>query len=92
MVAVNVPEVAPAAIATDAGTLSAARLLDSVTEHPPAGAAWFMVTVHVLDASGPRLAGPQATALTVIVGARLNVTVCELLPNVAVTVADCAVV
>jgi len=90
--AVKVAEIDPAAILTDVGTVSAARLLDNVTEQPPAGAAWLMATVQVLEASGPRLAGLHVTVLTVISGVRLNVTICEVLPRVAVTVADCDVV
>jgi len=60
-VALNVAEVAPAATVTDAGTVNVVLLLVSVTALPPAGAAWFRVTVQVLEALGPRLAGLHAT-------------------------------
>jgi hypothetical protein len=46
------------------------------------------VTVHTLDALGPRLVGLQASAATVVAATRLMVALCELLPRVAVTVAD----
>jgi hypothetical protein len=39
--------VAPAAMVTDAGTVTAALLEESVTVQPPAGAAGDIVTVHV---------------------------------------------
>src|SRR5580704_4955873 len=56
-VALKVAALAPAATVTDAGTVSAALLLASVTLDPPAGAAWGSVTVHVLTPLCPRLAG-----------------------------------
>ncbi|HUI58056.1 MAG TPA: hypothetical protein VLY04_23945 [Bryobacteraceae bacterium] len=92
VVALNVAEVAPAATVTDAGTVTTVLLLVSATALPPAGAAWFSVTVQVLEALGPRLAGLQASAVTVVGAVRLIVALCELLPRVAVTVADCEVV
>jgi len=46
------------------------------------------VIVHTLDAFGPRLVGLQTSAETVVDATKLMVTLCELLPNVAVTVAD----
>lgn len=46
------------------------------------------VTVQVLEALGPRLVGLQARAVTMVGATRLMVTFCELLPRVAVTVAD----
>lgn len=46
------------------------------------------VIVQALEALGPRLAGLQARAVTTVGATRLNVTACELLPSVAVTVAD----
>jgi hypothetical protein len=58
-VALNVAVVAPAATVTDAGTVREALLLASVTFEPPAGAAGAIVTVHVLTAPCPRLAGLQ---------------------------------
>ena len=58
-VALKVAVVAPAAIVTEAGTVSRALLLPTVTVLPLAGAAWMKVTVHVLTALGPRLEGVQ---------------------------------
>jgi hypothetical protein len=46
------------------------------------------VTVHTLDALGPRLVGLHASVEIVVVATRLMVALCELLPRVAVTVAD----
>ncbi len=54
-VAVNVLLVDPAATVTEAGTVSCALLLDSVTDAPPAGAACDNVTVHVDVPPVPRL-------------------------------------
>ena len=85
-VALNVAVVAPAATDTEAGTVSEALLLASVTLDPPAGAVWVSVTVHVLTALCPRLVGLQATPETRTGASRLIVAVCELLPRVAVTV------
>jgi hypothetical protein len=88
-VALKVAVVAPAATVTDAGTVSEVLLLASITLEPPVGAVWVSVTVQVLTALGLRLVGPQARPDTRIAeGAnRLMVTVCELAPRVAVTVA-----
>ena len=85
--ALNVAVVVPAATVTDAGTVSEALLLASVTPDPPVGALWVRVTVHVLTALCPRLVGLQATPETSTGASRLIVAVCELLPRVAVTVA-----
>ena len=79
--------VAPAATVTDAGTVSRVLLLASVTPEPPAGAIWVRVTVQVLTALCPRLAGLHATPETSTGADRLIVAVCELLLKVAVTVA-----
>jgi hypothetical protein len=86
-VALKVAVVAPAATVTDAGTVSSALLLASVTLEPPVGAVWVRVTVHVLMALCPRLVGLQATLETSTGASRLIVAVWELLPRVAVTVA-----
>ena len=88
VVALKVAVVDPAATATEAGTVNTALVLVSVTVLPPVGAAWFRVTVQVLEALGPRLVGLQARAVTIVGATRLMVTLCELLPRVAVTVAD----
>jgi hypothetical protein len=86
-VALNVAVVAPAATVTDAGTVSEALLLASVTLDPPVGAVWVSVTVHVLTALCPRLVGLQVMPETGTGAKRPIVAVCELLPRVAVTVA-----
>jgi hypothetical protein len=86
-VALNVAVVAPAATVTDAGTVSEALLLASVTLVPPAGAVCVSVTEHVLTALCPRVAGLQATPETDPGTSRLIVAVSELLPKVAVMVA-----
>ena len=86
-VALNVAVVAAAATVTDAGRVSEALLLASVTPDPPAGAVWVSVTVQVPAALCPRLAGLQARVDTRTGASRLMVAVCELPPRVAVTVA-----
>jgi len=48
--------------------------------------------VQVPEALGPRLAGLHARAVTAVAAVKLMVAVCELLPKVAVTVADCEAV
>ena len=46
------------------------------------------VTVQVLEALGPRLVGLQASAVTMVGATRVMVAALELLPRVAVIVAD----
>jgi hypothetical protein len=87
VVALNVADVAAAATVTDAGTVKVALVFVSVTVLPPAGAAWFSVTVQVLVLLGPRVVGLHASVVTTVGATKLMVT-CELLPSVAVTVAD----
>jgi hypothetical protein len=55
--ALKVAVVAPAVTVTDAGTLSRALLLPSVTVEPPAAAACVNVTVQVLAPLCPNMAG-----------------------------------
>ena len=86
-VAVKVVVVAPAATVTEAGTVSSVLLLASVTLDPPVGAVCVRVTVQVLTALCPRLAGLHATPDTRTGASRLMVAVCELLPRLAVMVA-----
>ena len=86
-VALNVAVVAPAVTDTDAGTVSAVLLLASATLDPPAGAVCVSVTVQVLSALCPKLAGLHARPDTSTAAVRLIVAVCELLPRVAVIVA-----
>jgi hypothetical protein len=87
VVALNVADVAAAATVADAGTVKVVLVLVSVTVLPPAGAAWFNVTVQLLVPLGPRVVGLHANAATCM-GVNVIVTLCEPLPNVAVTVAD----
>jgi hypothetical protein len=86
-VAVKVALVAPAATVTEAGTVSSVLLLARVTAAPPGSAGWVVVTVQLLVALWPRLAGVQATEDTSTGASRLTEAVCELGPNVAVTMA-----
>jgi hypothetical protein len=72
-VALNVAVVAPAVTVTDAGTISTALLLASVTLDPPAGAAWVSVTVQMLTALCARLVGLQARPETSTGASRLTV-------------------
>ena len=60
-VALNVAVVVPAPTVTDAGTVSAALLLASVTLAPPAGAAELKMTVQPEAAPPLRLTGLQVT-------------------------------
>jgi hypothetical protein len=59
--AVNVAVVAPANTVNDAGTVNSALLLATVTVDPPVGAVCVRVTVQVLVALWPRLAGLHVT-------------------------------
>jgi hypothetical protein len=86
-VALNVAVVAPTATVTEAGTVSKALLLASVTVEPPAGAVCVRVTVQPLTVLCPRLAGLHTTPDTSTGASRLIVAVLELAPSVAVTVA-----
>ncbi len=72
---------------TDAGTVSSALLLDSVTLDPPVGAVCVSVTVQVLTALCPRLVGLHETEDTNTGACSEIVAVFELVLNVAVTVA-----
>ena len=64
VVALNVADVAAAATVTDAGTVRAELVFVRVTLAPPVGAGWVKVTVHALEAFGPRLVGLQASEET----------------------------
>jgi hypothetical protein len=64
-VAVKLPEVAPAATVSDAGTVAWAVLEVSVTVAPPGGAAALKVTVQVLEAFDPRVPGAHCSDDTV---------------------------
>jgi hypothetical protein len=87
VVTLKAADATPAAIVTEAGTVSVELVLVRVTVAPPTGAAWVRVTVQVLEELGPRLAGLQATPETRAGATRLMAAVCELAPKVAVTVA-----
>ena len=49
----------PVGIETVDGTVNVELVLASLTTTPPAGAAWFTLTVQALEAFGPRLVGLQ---------------------------------
>jgi hypothetical protein len=66
-VAVKVAVVAPEATVTEAGTLTAALLLESDTTAPPLGAACDIVTVHVDVLPELTVAGLQPTLLRLVV-------------------------
>ena len=91
-VAVKPPVVAPAATVTLAGTLTDVLLLARLTARPPDGAAALRATVQLSVPAPVMEALEQVTALNAAVGARVKANVFEMLPAVAVSVADCAVV
>lgn len=66
-VAVKVAVVAPEATVTEAGTLTAALLLESDTTAPPVGAACVIVTVQVDVLPELTVAGLQPTLLRLVV-------------------------
>ena len=86
-VAVKLAEVAPATTVTVAGTLRAGLLLDSPTLVPPAGAALVRVTVQALVAAEPKVVGVQVTEASATGADKVNETVGEALPRVAVSTA-----
>jgi hypothetical protein len=65
VVTLKVAEEAAAATVTDAGTVRAESLFDSVTVAPPAGAFPLSLTVQVELLELPRLAGEHDSELTV---------------------------
>jgi len=75
----KVAVMAAAATVTDAGTVRVALVFVTVTLAPPVDAAFVSVTVHVLDASGPRLVGLHAREDTRTEATRLTVVLAELL-------------
>ena len=78
VVALNVAEVAAAAIVTEDGTLRVELLFDRVTLVPPLGAACDRVTVQVLDPFDPRLVGLHTSDEMRTVVTRLTLAVAEL--------------
>jgi hypothetical protein len=79
VVALKVAVDADAATVTDAGTVSVAFVLVSVTSAPPAGATLVRVTVHVLEEFRPRLVGLHASEDTSAGAVRPTVAFAELL-------------
>ena len=76
--AVNPTDVAPDATVTEAGTLKAVVLLESVTLIPLEPAACESVTVHDDEAPEPRLVGLHVSWLTVVAATSDTLAVCEL--------------
>ena len=87
-VAEKLAEVAPAATVTEAGVVSKVLLSETVTEVPPLGAAWFRVTVQVAAAPEFRVAGEQVMPVISMAGCSEIAAENELVPKVAVTLAD----
>ena len=83
-VAVNVAVVLPAPTVTEAGTVNAPALLDSVTVAPPV---FDTVTVQVELPPDPRLMGLHVNPLTTVAVASVMVAVAVLPYSVAVMVA-----
>ena len=81
------PEILPAATVTEAGTERATLPLLTATAAPPEGAALESVTVQVLLAAGPRLAGLHASEATWIGATKETDADAEVALYVAVTVA-----
>ena len=82
--AVKLAVVLPDPTVTDAGSVSAAALSDSVTVAPPV---FDTVTVHVELPFDPRLVGAQLSPLNTTGATREMVAVCVLPFSVAVIVA-----
>jgi len=78
VVALKVAVVAAAATVTEAGTVSVAFVLVRVTLAPPAGAVLVRVTVHVLEAFGPRLVGLHTSDDTSTGATRETLALAEL--------------
>ena len=77
-VAVKLALEAPAATATDGGTVRSGLLLERVTDAPLAGASPERTTIQVDDCPEPKLAGEQVKPLTWTGGSRITTKVCEL--------------
>ena len=86
-VAVKVPEILPAATVTEADAERAVLPLLTATAAPPDAATLVSVTVQVLLAAGPRLAGLHASEATWIGATNAMDAVAEVALYVAVTVA-----
>ena len=83
VVTLNVAVDAPAATVTLAGTVAAARLDDTVTTRPPAGAGPDSVTVPVADAP-PRTDAGETVTLDATGATTVSVTDLLTVPSVAV--------
>lgn len=70
-------ELDPKATTTEDGAVSKLLTVDTATVAPPAGAFVVIVTVHVLEADGPNVAGLQASAETVSGAVRLMAALAE---------------
>jgi hypothetical protein len=70
-------EVAAAGTVTDGATVSVALEFERVTVAPPAGAGWVTVTVQMLEASAPILAGVQVIDETSMGATRLTAVLAE---------------
>jgi hypothetical protein len=68
VVAINVANVLPAAIVTDAGTAAAVELSERATTAPPEGAAPESVTVQVLETPPVTEPGAHCIDVSVITG------------------------
>jgi len=79
VVTVKFADVAAAATVTEGATVSVALEFERVTLAPPAGAGWVRVTVQVLEALAPMLAGLQVSDETSTDAARFRVALAELL-------------
>jgi hypothetical protein len=80
VVTMRFADVAAAATVTEGATVSAALEFERLTLAPPAGAGWVRVTVQMLEAFEPRLAGLHETAETDTAEAtKVTVAVEELL-------------
>jgi len=91
-VTAKVAEVADAATVTETGTVNVALPAERATAVPPAGAAWFKVTVQVLALPEDRLEGLHCREVRAIGEIKVKVVVRELLPIEPVITAVCVVV
>ena len=71
-------ELAAAATVIDNGTVRSELELESVTTAPPAGAPCDNVTVHVVEAFGPRLVELHASDETTMEAASVTVVFAEV--------------
>ncbi len=85
--ALKVVEALLAGTVIDAGTVSAALLLETPTILPPAGAGWLSVTVQVEADPEFTLVGLQERAETSVGAIRFKFALCEEPLREAVTVA-----